>query len=152
MDDLRTIIQDHRSKSKSVSKDDPKTEQLGVENAQAQTELPYASSSEIPDIFFDEILLAFKLNRVEIMVMMYLYRRVWCRANLYKEYGISQILSHTEMSKTLNVEIEQIYQALRKIEEYGFISTIRSGQYFVRKYFTKENDEIFGQNYNDFEN
>lgn len=150
MDDLRTIIQDHRSKS--LSKDDPKTEQLGVQNAQAQTDLPYASSSEIPDIFFDEVLLAFKLNRVEIMVMMYLYRRVWCRANLYKEYGISQILSHTEMSKTLNVEIEQIYQALRKIEEYGFISTIRSGQYFVRKYFTKENDEIFGQNYNDFEN
>lgn len=150
MDDLRTIIQDHRSKSSS--KDDPKTEQLGVQNAQAQTDLPYASSSEIPDIFFDEVLLAFKLNRVEIMVMMYLYRRVWCRANLYKEYGISQILSHTEMSKTLNVEIEQIYQALRKIEEYGFISTIRSGQYFVRKYFTKENDEIFGQNYNDFEN
>lgn len=150
MDDLRTIIQDHRSKS--VSKDDAKKDELSAQSAQAQTDLPYASSSEIPDIFFDEILLAFKLNRVEIMVMMYLYRRVWCRANLYKEYGISQILSHTEMSKTLNVEIEQIYQALRKIEEYGFISTIRSGQYFVRKYFTKENDEIFGQNYNDFEN
>lgn len=148
MDDLRTIIQDHRSKSKG----DLKKDNVNVESGQTQKDLPYASLSEIPDIFFDEILVAYKLNRVEIMVVMYLYRRVWCRANLYREYGISQILSHTEMSKSLNVEIESVYQALRKIEEYGFISTIRSGQYFVRKYFTKENDEIFGQNYNDFEN
>ena len=48
-------------------------------------------------------------------------------------------------------EYENIYQALRKVEEYGFISTIRSGQYFVRKYFTKDYDEKFGQTYDDFE-
>ena len=38
-----------------------------------------------------------------------------------------------------------------RLEELGFISTIRSGQYFVRRYFTKENDEKFGQTYDDFE-
>jgi predicted transcriptional regulator of viral defense system len=82
---------------------------------------------------------------------MYLYRKVWCKPNLYKVYGISQILSHEEMAKTLDLRIEEIYASLRRIEEYGFISTIRSGQYFVRKYFTRENDERFIQTYDDFD-
>ena len=55
------------------------------------------------------------------------------------------------MAKQLKLSIEEIYQALRKLEELGFIGTIRSGQYFVRKYFTKDNDEKFGQTYDDFE-
>lgn len=145
MDDLRTIIQDHRSKSKNEKIEESNS------TADVSKNVLSATSSEIPDIFFDQILVTYKLNRIEIMVEMYLYRRVWCRANLYRDYGISQILSHTEMSKSLNLPIESVYQALRKIEEYGFISTIRSGQYFVRKYFTRENDEIFGQNYHDFD-
>lgn len=109
------------------------------------------TTSEIPDIFFDEVLVDYKLNRMEVLVLMYLYRRVWCRPNLYKEFGISQLMAHTEMAKQLKLSIEEIYQALRKLEELGFIGTIRSGQYFVRKYFTKDNDEKFGQTYDDFE-
>lgn len=141
MVDIRTIIEDHRSKKKT---DPDRT--VGVDQVKQS-----ADTSEIPDLFFDEILVTYKLTRIEIMVLMYLYRRVWCSANLYREYGISQILSHTEMSKTLNSPIESIYQALRKIEELGFISTIRSGQYFVRKYFSRDFDELFGQTYDNFE-
>jgi len=140
MVDLRTILDTHRSRLKKESVD-------VIE--QEVTSSP--TVSEIPDIFFDQILIDYKLNRMEVMVLMYLYRRVWCKPNLYKVYGISQLLSHTEMAKNLKLPMESIYQALRKIEEYGFISTIRSGQYFVRKYFTKEYDEAFGQNYDDFE-
>ncbi|MBK25639.1 MAG: hypothetical protein CME70_16700 [Halobacteriovorax sp.] len=140
MVDLRTILDTHRSRLKKGSVD-------VIE--QEVTSSP--TVSEIPDIFFDQILIDYKLNRMEVMVLMYLYRRVWCKPNLYKVYGISQLLSHTEMAKNLKLPMESIYQALRKIEEYGFISTIRSGQYFVRKYFTKEFDEAFGQNYDDFE-
>jgi DNA-binding transcriptional ArsR family regulator len=140
MVDLRTILDTHRSRLKKKS--------VGV----TESEVSNAPTvSEIPDIFFDQVLIDYKLTRVEVMVLMYLYRRVWCRPNLYKEYGISQLLSHTEMAKNLKLPMESIYQALRKVEEYGFISTIRSGQYFVRKYFTKEYDESFGQNYDDFE-
>ena len=99
----------------------------------------------------NEILVDFKLSRIEVLVVMYLYRRVWCRPNLYKEFGISQLMAHTEMAQNLKISIDEIYNALRKLEELGFISTIRSGQYFVRKYFTKENDEKYGQTYDDFE-
>lgn len=140
MVDLRTILQDHRSK---------KQESDG--ELRVTKEPQTAHISEIPDLFFDDILITYKLNRVEIMVLMYLYRRVWCRPNLYKEYGISPLLSHTEMAKSLNSPIESIYQALRTVEELGFITTIRSGQYFVRKYFAREYDELFGQTYDDFE-
>lgn len=135
--DLHTILQGHRPKRRSsfISEKD--------------REVP--TTSEIPDLFFDEILINHKLSRGEIMVLMYLYRRVWCKANLYKEYGISQLLSHTEMATNLSLPMEQIHQSLRKLEDWRFISTIRSGQYFVRKYFTKDNDERFGQTYDDFE-
>lgn len=114
-------------------------------------EKTFPTTSKIPDIFFDEILVDFKLNRIEVLVLMYLYRRVWCRPNLYKEFGISQLMAHSEMSNHLKLSIDDIYHCLRKLEELGFISTIRSGQYFVRRYFTKENDEKFGQTYDDFE-
>ena len=140
MVDLRTILDNHRSRLSDES-------EVVIE---AETSAS-PTVSEIPDIFFDQVLIDFKLTRVEVMVLMYLYRRVWCRPNLYKVYGISQLLSHTEMAKNLSLPMENIYQALRKVEEYGFISTIRSGQYFVRKYFTKEADESFGQTYDDFE-
>lgn len=109
------------------------------------------TTSKIPDIFFDEVVVDFKLSRIEILMLMYLYRRVWCRPNLYKEFGISQLMAHSEMSVHLKISIDEIYHSLRKLEELGFITTIRSGQYFVRRYFTKENDEKFGQTYDDFE-
>ena len=139
MIDLHSILADHRSKIGD------KATKLG-ESSNSNPSL-----SKIPDIFFDDILTNFKLTRVEIMVLMYLYRRVWCRANLYKEHGISQLMSHTEMAKHLGVTLEDIYQSLRNLEDYSFISTIRSGQYFVRKFFTKEFDEYYGQSYDDFE-
>ena len=140
MVDLRTILDTHRSRLKKKS--------VGVTEAEVSSS---PTVSEIPDIFFDQVLIDYKLTRVEVMVLMYLYRRVWCRPNLYKVYGISQLLSHTEMAKNLSLPMENIYQALRKVEEYRLISTIRSGQYFVRKFFTKEYDESFGQTYDDFE-
>ncbi|WP_127717511.1 hypothetical protein [Halobacteriovorax sp. HLS] len=140
MVDLHSILADHRSK-------DGKETSSKLSDSQNFT----PSVSEIPDLFFDEILQSFKLSRVEIMVIMYLYRKVWCRPNLYKTHGISPLMSHTEMANNLGLHLEDIYHALRRLEEYNFISTIRSGQYFVRKYFTKENDEFFSQTYDDFD-
>ncbi|MCB9062912.1 MAG: hypothetical protein H6622_15425 [Halobacteriovoraceae bacterium] len=139
MDELQTILAEHQTKKNN-----------GIETNHHKNR-PIASSSEIPDLFFDDVLVKFKLNRIEILVIMYLYRCVWCRPNLYKVHGISQILSHTEMANKLGLSIDEIYQALKKLEDLGFISTIRSGQYFVRKYFTKQNDEFFAHTYNEFE-
>ncbi len=145
MVDLRTILQDHKSKHKDLK------DLHDMEVSKALTKETQPTVSEIPDLFFDSILVDYKLSRIEIIVLMYLYRRVWCRPNLYKKHGISQLLSHTEMAKALNLAIEDVFSALRKIESYGFIITFRSGQYFVRKYFTKAHDEAFGQTYDDFE-
>ena len=84
------------------------------------------------------------------MALMHIYRQIWCRPNMYQAYGISPLMSHTEMAKTLGVALEEIYPALRKLEDVGLLETIRSGQYFMRKYFTAHYDELFGQNYDDF--
>ena len=80
-----------------------------------------------------------------------LYRSVWCRPNLYKAFGISPIFSYKELSQAFKISMDELYQSLRKIEQWGFIETIRPGQYFVRKYFTREIDEKYGQTYDDFE-
>lgn len=141
MVDLHTILKDHEPRRKSGSGTGP------LHSMQHKS----PSSSKIPDLFFDEILVQYKLTRIEIMLLMYLYRKVWAKPNLYKVYGISQLMSHAEMALHLGLNIEDIYTALRKIEDFGFITTIRSGQYFVRKYFTQENDELYGQTYDDFE-
>lgn len=138
--DLHTILHDHKSRIR------PRRGKLDGASHKAGP-----STSEIPDLFFDEILVEYKLSRIEIMILMFLYRRVWCKPNLYKTYGISPLLSHKEIENSLKLNIDEIYHALRKLEDLGFISTIRSGQYFVRKYFTKENDESFHQTYDDFE-
>jgi DNA-binding MarR family transcriptional regulator len=140
MADIHEILADHKSRSHSQPSELEGTRDFNV-----------PTTSEIPDLFFDEILIEFKLNRVEVLVLMYVYRRVWCRPNLYKEFGISQLMAHSEMAKQLKLSIDEIYQSLRKLESLGCIATIRSGQYFVRKYFSKENDEKFGQTYDDFE-
>lgn len=144
MVDLHTILAEHRSKKRSDGS-------IDIARVSSDVDANDVSNSSIPDIFFDYILVEFKLNRVDIMVIMYLYRFVWCRPNLYKVYGISQILSYTEMSKSLHLSLDEIYISLRKLEGYGFISTVRSGQYFVRKFFSKELDEQFVQTYDDFE-
>jgi hypothetical protein len=139
MVDLQSILAEHRPLKKAAS---------NIDNHDNRN---MAEISEIPDLFFDQILVTFKLSRIEIMVLMYLYRKVWCRPNIHKEYGISPLMSHTEMAKSLGQVIEEIYNALRRLEDYSLISTVRSGQYFVRKYFLKENDERYLQTYDDFE-
>ena len=107
--------------------------------------------SEIPDILIDKIIVDFKLNRIEILVLMYIYRRVWCFPNLHRSHGISQMMSHTEMAKNINVAIEDVYSALRKLEDHDMIRTIRAGQYFSRRFFSKAMDEMYEQTYDDFE-
>lgn len=141
MVDLHSILADHRSKAKT---DDG--HEVGGNN---QAHGP--STSEIPDIFFDKIIVDYKLNRIEILVLMYIYRRVWCYPNLHRSHGISQMMSHTEMAKNLMIAIEDVYSSLRKLEEYDFIRTIRAGQYFSRRFFSKELDLVFNQKYDDFE-
>lgn len=140
MVDLQSILAEHRSKSKVSN-----SHEKGGGDAHDP------SASEIPDIFFDKIIVDFKLNRIEILVLMYIYRRVWCFPNLHRSHGISQMMSHTEMAKNLGLAIEDVYSALRKLEEYDMIRTIRAGQYFSRRFFSKEMDEFFQQSYDDFE-
>ena len=139
--DIHTVLASHKSKQKKkgdgVSEDFP-----GGGGRDA---------SSIPDIFFDDILTTYKLTRIDVLVLMYLYRYVWCRPNLYKLYGISPLLSLASMAERLGITMEENYASLRNLESYGFISMIRLGQYFVRKYFTKEWDEYFTQTYDDFE-
>ncbi len=137
MVDIHSIIKTHRNKV-----DDSELVNLDFEEP---------TTSEIPDIFFDNILVSFKLSRLETIVLMYLYRKVWCRTNMYQKHGISQLLSLTDMVKQLDFKIEEIHSAIRKLENFGFIVTIRIGQYFVRRYFTKDLDFQFGQTYDDFE-
>ena len=138
MVDIHSILATHKNKDNESS-------------VVYQEGTPGPELSEIPDLFFDEILVDYKLTRTEIIVLMYLYRKVWCRPNLYKKHGISQLLSLTDMVNQLDVRIGDVHQSIRKLENFGFISTIRVGQYFVRRFFTKETDEFFGQNYDEFE-
>ncbi|OIQ17811.1 MAG: hypothetical protein BM556_10295 [Bacteriovorax sp. MedPE-SWde] len=138
MVDIHSIIATHKNREDDEA---PSTLEQGLN----------PTHSEIPDIFFDQVLVDFKLSRTEVLVLMYLYRRVWCRPNLYKKHGISQLLSLTDMVNQLDMKIEEIHQSVRKLENFGFVATIRVGQYFVRRFFTKELDEFYVQNYDDFE-
>jgi hypothetical protein len=140
MVDIHSIIADHGSKHPDNTTQTKKRDEKIV-----------ASTSKIPDIFFDEIIVSYKLSRIDIIVLMYLYRRVWCKPNLFKVHGISPLLSHQAMADQNFLSIDDIYNAIIRLESLGFLSTIRSGQYFVRRYFTKENDDIFSQSYDDFE-
>lgn len=143
MVDLQSILAEHRSKTNTETAHEKGGGGSGV--------LDNSSASEIPDIFFDKIIVDFKLSRIDILVLMYIYRRVWCFPNLHRSHGISQMMSHTEMAKKLGLAIEDVHSALRKLEEYDMIRTIRAGQYFSRRFFSKEMDETFGQSYDDFE-
>lgn len=141
MEDIRSILSQFHSK-KGAKGDEV---QKSVTRPVAE-----ASSSEIPDLFFDEVLQKFKLSRLEIIVLMFLYRQVWCKPNLYKSHGIGPLNSYAEMASWLQISTEEVSQNLRSLENYGFIETVRSGQYFVRKYFTEELDIKYGQDYNQF--
>lgn len=141
MVDLHSILTEHRSKEQA-----PTPEQV-----KAEVEKSREIYLEIPELFFTEIIVKYKLNRIDILVLIYIYKYVWCYSNINKAHGISPLLSHTEMSQILSLTTEEIYSSLRKLEEFDFIKTIRSGQYFVRKYFSKEMDELKHMRYDDFE-
>lgn len=141
MEDIRSVLSQFHSKKKR-------------ETASVQRSVPGPGNgpqtSEIPDLFFDHILRTYKLNRQEISLLMYLYRQVWCRPNLYKDHGIGPLNSYNELATALGLSVEELGQHLRALENYGFVETVRAGQYFVRKYFTEEFDLRYGQHYNDF--
>jgi DNA-binding MarR family transcriptional regulator len=109
-----------------------------------------ALASEIPDLFFDEVLHHLKLSRSEILVLLYLYRQIWCRPNLFKAHGIGPLNSYTDLAHQLGMSADEVVTHLRSLESYGLIETVRSGQYFVRRYFTEENDAKYGQDYDQF--
>lgn len=140
MEDIRSVLSQFNSRKKKES--DVEKAQVGPSST--------ATSSEIPDLFFDEILQKFKLNRQEISLLMLLYRQVWCRPNLYKSHGIGPLNSYADLSSRLEIPSESLMTFLKNLENYGLIETVRSGQYFVRKYFTEDNDVRFGQNYDEF--
>jgi hypothetical protein len=139
MEDVRAIISQHTPKKNKAPS-----------GAGRDSHLKLATTSEIPDLFFDEILVQNKLTRMEIMVLMLLYRQVWCRPNLFREYGIGPVQTYVDMAHGLGLSLDELQVSIRNLERLEFIETVRSGQYFVRKYFTKENDEVYGQHYNDF--
>jgi DNA-binding MarR family transcriptional regulator len=109
-----------------------------------------ASTSAIPDLFFDDILINFKMTRVEIVLLMYFYRITWCKANMHKKYGIAPMVSHSDVASKLEIDMNTLHQTIQRLSAFGFIETIRSGQYFVRKYFTADLDKKYGQTYDDF--
>jgi len=141
MEDIKSILNQFQAKKKKSS---DHTSKSGT-GPHAE-----ASSSVIPDVFFDEILQQFKLNRQEILVLMLLYRQVYCRPNLYKSHGIGPLNSYSGMAAQLNMSTDELTHNLRSLENYGFIETVRAGQYFVRKYFTEILDVKFGQDYDEF--
>lgn len=140
MEDIRSVLTQFQSKKKR----DNEVQKSGVKPGTT------ASSSEIPDVFFDVVLQKYKLNRIDIALLMYLYRQVWSRPNLYKSHGIGPLNSYAEVSTLLGLTTDELAQHLRALENYGFIETVRSGQYFVRKFFTEELDIQFGQDYDEF--
>ena len=141
MEDIRSILSQFHSKKRPKNNE----VQKAVTGPGAE-----ASSSEIPDLFFDDILHRFKLTRSEILVLMFLYRQVWCKPNLYKAHGIGPLNSYFEIASSLQMSTDEVTQNIRSLENYGFIETVRSGQYFVRKYFTEDLDIKYGQDYNQF--
>lgn len=140
MEDIRSVLSQFNSRKKKEA--EVEKSQVGPSST--------ATSSEIPDLFFDEILQKFKLNRQEISLLMLLYRQVWCRPNLYKSHGIGPLNSYADLSSRLEIPSDSLMTFLKNLENYGLIETVRSGQYFVRKYFTEDNDVKFGQNYDEF--
>ena len=141
MEDIRSVLSQFHSKKKREGND--------VQKASTGP-LAKASSSEIPDVFFDVVLQKIKLNRSEISLLMLLYRQVWTKPNLYRSHGIGPLNSYAELCNVLHFTHDELGNHLRALEKYGFIETVRSGQYFVRKFFTEELDSKFAQDYDEF--
>lgn len=139
MEDIRSVLSQFKTKSKNKS-----------ESVSGKSPIERPSLSEIPDVFFDIVLKDFKLSRTEISILMLLYRQIWCRPNLHRIHGIGPINSYAKMSEGLGISHDQLSSDLRNLESIGLIETIRSGQYFVRKYFTESLDQRFHHSYEEF--
>jgi hypothetical protein len=139
--DIRSVLTQFQTKTKRESGEVQKSSTRSSKEA---------STSEIPDVFFDVVLQQIKLNRYEISLLMLLYRQVWSKPNLYRTHGIGPLNSYAELCATLHLTHEELGTYLRALENYGFIETVRSGQYFVRKFFTEELDSKYGQDYDEF--
>ena len=137
LEDIRSLLSMYRARS---GKDT-------VQAPEKATSPESPTTSEIPDVFFDEILPHVKLTRYEVMVLMVLYRQVYCRPNLYRSHGIGPLNSYQDLARAMNITQEELIHAIRSLEEHAFIQTIRAGQYFVRKFFTELNDLKYGQQY-----
>ena len=137
MEDIRSILSMYKSRKIEGEASGPARETVA--------ETP--TVSEIPDLFFDEILTQVKLTRSEISLLMLLYRQVWCRPNLYRGHGIGPLNAYHDLARLLNISQDEVIHAVRSLEGHGFIQTIRAGQYFVRKFFTESNDGKYGQHY-----
>ena len=137
MEDIRSILSMYKARKTDGDSKEP-AQGVALENP---------TTSEIPDLFFDEILTSVKLTRTEIALLMLLYRQVWCRANLYRGHGIGPLNAYHDLARQLNVSQDDVIHSVRSLEEHGFIQTIRAGQYFVRKFFTEANDSKYAQQY-----
>ena len=140
MEDVKQVISRYPDKDNSLVEKKP----------QAQS-VKRPSESSIPDIFFDRILSHYKMGRVDISLLLFLYRQVWCKPNINRSHGIGNIQTYSDISDIIKIPIDEVQQSLRSLERHGFIETIRAGQYFVRRYFTESFDQEFGQNYSNFE-
>ncbi len=134
MEDIRSVLSMYRRREDKLAPDEAITPEIPTQ-------------SEFPDVFIDEVLPLFKLNRQEITLLMFLHRQVWSRPNLYRDHGIGPLNSYQDLARVLHLEQDELMQALRSLESMRFIQTIRAGQYFVRRFFTEENDAKFGQRY-----
>jgi hypothetical protein len=142
MEDIRSILSQFHSKKKRDQAAEVQKASIGPHGQ--------ASTSEIPDLFFDFVLHKFRLTRTETILLMFLYRQVWCRPNLYRSHGIGPLNSYADLAISLSISHEELVTALRALEGYGFLETVRSGQYFVRKFFTEDLDLKYGQDYDQF--
>ncbi len=137
MEDIRSVLSMYKSKIKN-------SQDVNLAPS-AEPEIP--TLSEIPDLFFDEILPHFKLNRTEICLLMYLYRQVWCRPNLYRDHGIGPLNSYSDLSRHLHMQQAEVITALKNLETNNLILAVRAGQYFIRKFFTEDFDSKYAQHY-----
>ncbi len=126
-----------------------KTQKRGVES-DFKRKKDFNTTSEIPDIFFDEILVDFKLSRIEILIFLYLYRKIWISSNLSRDYGVSPLIDTKTLEKLYRLDHKEVLSALQALEKHGLLETIRPNQYFIRRFFTAENDKLCGQSYDDF--
>jgi|GEM_PF-3007821 len=141
-ENLREILTKYSSKGLDKEPEEEKKESLPIPSN--------PKYSDIPDIFFDDILHRYKITKQEIIVLMFLYRKTWCGANIYKGHGISPLFSYEMLAQKCATEKSLLLDALKKLEVLGLITAVRPGQYFIRKFFLEQWDDQFHFNYHDF--